>query len=69
VVAFARGGRTVTVVPRLPLRLAERGGWGDTAVRLPDGAWRDSLTGREHAHDARMSDVLDGFPVALLERR
>jgi (1->4)-alpha-D-glucan 1-alpha-D-glucosylmutase len=69
VVAFARGGRTVTLVPRLPLRLAARGGWGDTAVRLPGGAWRDALTGTEHADEARMSDVLDGFPVALLERR
>ena len=38
VLAFDRGG-AVTVVTRLPVGLAGRGGWGDTALRLPAGTW------------------------------
>ncbi len=37
VVAFARGGRVVTVAPRLPIGLERIGGWGATTVRLPNG--------------------------------
>jgi malto-oligosyltrehalose synthase/malto-oligosyltrehalose trehalohydrolase len=67
--AFDRGG-AVTVATRLPHGLAERGGWADTTLRLPDGRWRDVLTGTVH-------DVVDGLaldtalatlPVALLVR-
>jgi malto-oligosyltrehalose synthase len=35
VVAFARGGRAVTVVTRLPAGLRHRGGWADTTLDLP----------------------------------
>ena len=45
VLAFDRGG-AVTVATRLPVGLAARGGWGDTALELPDGAWRDAVSGR-----------------------
>jgi (1->4)-alpha-D-glucan 1-alpha-D-glucosylmutase len=34
--AFDRGG-AVTVVTRLPVGLAARGGWGDTVLHLPSG--------------------------------
>ena len=67
VVAFARGGEVVSVVPRFALK--RRGEWGDTRVVLPAGAWRNELTGEEvtggPAHVGRM---LSSFPVALLSR-
>jgi (1->4)-alpha-D-glucan 1-alpha-D-glucosylmutase len=52
VLAFDRGG-AVTVVTRLPLGLAELGGWGETVVALPGGA-------------RRVADVLGDDPVALV---
>jgi (1->4)-alpha-D-glucan 1-alpha-D-glucosylmutase len=68
-VAFDRGG-AVTVATRLPVRLAAEG-WGDTAVALPTGAWRDVLTGTRAVSDAggvRLAELLDRLPVALLVR-
>jgi (1->4)-alpha-D-glucan 1-alpha-D-glucosylmutase len=65
VVAFSYAGR-VSVVPRLALRV-ERDGWGDTAVDLPDGEWTN-LDGCRHSRMARLSDILDRFPVAVMER-
>ena len=35
VIAFLRGERAVTVVPRWPLKRA--GNWGDTVIELPQG--------------------------------
>jgi (1->4)-alpha-D-glucan 1-alpha-D-glucosylmutase len=52
VLAFDRGG-AVTVVTRLPLGLAELGGWGETVLALPGGA-------------RRVADVLGDDPVALV---
>jgi (1->4)-alpha-D-glucan 1-alpha-D-glucosylmutase len=66
VLAFDRGG-ALTVVTRLPFGLGVRG-WGDTVLSLPDGAWADLLTGREHAGAARLDAVLGELPVALLVR-
>ena len=37
VVAFSRGGGAITVAPRLPVRLANEGGWDDTTLELPAG--------------------------------
>jgi (1->4)-alpha-D-glucan 1-alpha-D-glucosylmutase len=68
VVAFARGGHAVTVVPRLAVGLARAGGWGATALRLPPGRWRDAFTGARHEGAAPLGDLLRGFPVALLVR-
>lgn len=65
-VAFERDG-VVTLATRLPVGLAERGGWGDTSILL-DGTWTDELTGRSVSGDVRVVDVLDAFPVALLVR-
>ena len=68
VVAFARGHGIVTVVPRLVLGL--NGDWGDSTLELPDGAWRNELTGDAvDGNVTRMSDLLARFPVALLTRR
>ncbi len=45
VLAFDRGG-VITVVTRLPVGLAAKGGWGDTTISLPEGRWTNVLTGR-----------------------
>jgi (1->4)-alpha-D-glucan 1-alpha-D-glucosylmutase len=37
VVAFARGGRAITMATRLPVGLRSRGGWADTALPIPPG--------------------------------
>ncbi|MCZ7525998.1 MAG: malto-oligosyltrehalose synthase [Acidimicrobiia bacterium] len=67
VVAFLRAGAVLTVVPRLTVRLGGR--WGRTSVDLPGGRWRNVLDGRRHAGgDVRVADLLEAFPVALLER-
>jgi (1->4)-alpha-D-glucan 1-alpha-D-glucosylmutase len=77
VLAFDRGG-AVTVVTRLPVGLAERGGWGDTTLELPAGRWRDSLSGLEtdprgdaspsgeEPATVRLADLMAQLPVALL---
>jgi (1->4)-alpha-D-glucan 1-alpha-D-glucosylmutase len=66
--AFARGDRAVAVATRLPVRLARRGGWGNTRLALPSGRWRDLLTGCPHTGRVPMSHLLSRYPVALLER-
>jgi (1->4)-alpha-D-glucan 1-alpha-D-glucosylmutase len=75
VVAFDRGsaeqGGAVTVATRLPAGLAAAGGWDDTALQLPNGAWRDLLTGGRHVSDAAglpVGAALERLPVALLVR-
>ncbi|WP_165986437.1 malto-oligosyltrehalose synthase [Streptomyces sp. YIM 98790] len=66
--AFVRGGRVVTAVTRLPGRLAEGGGWRGTALQLPEGSWRDLLTGRTVHHGAALEELFADAPVALLVR-
>lgn len=74
-VAFARGVRhlgvtAVAVATRLPSLLAERGGWGEHQVILPEGEFVDTLTGREFTGGAvAIADVLAELPVALLAAR
>ncbi len=66
VVAFDRGG-AITVATRLPLGLRRRFvGWSETVLPLPDGAWLDVLTGYEYRDAARLADLLNRYPVALL---
>jgi (1->4)-alpha-D-glucan 1-alpha-D-glucosylmutase len=69
VLAFDRGG-AVTVVTRMPLGLAARGGWGDTTVTLADGTWRDLVSDRsfEVAGGLAVGELLTDLPVALLVR-
>ncbi|MFJ3901436.1 malto-oligosyltrehalose synthase [Streptomyces sp. NPDC090025] len=72
-VAFTRGGRVLTAVTRLSLRLAEAGGWQDTELALPDGRWRDVLDGvREFTGGpdtpVKAAELFDARPVALLVR-
>ncbi|HWL35890.1 MAG TPA: malto-oligosyltrehalose synthase [Frankiaceae bacterium] len=66
VVAFARGGEVVTVVPRLTVHVDD---WKDTNLTLPEGQWRNVLTGDPvPGGDVAVAEVLARFPVALLER-
>jgi (1->4)-alpha-D-glucan 1-alpha-D-glucosylmutase len=68
-VAFLRGGEVAVVVPRLGLRL--KGDWGDTALDLPAGRWRNELTGDElegGRGSVSLATLLARFPVALLAR-
>ena len=68
-VAFARGDApgAITVATRLPATLHRLGGWGDHSVVLPDGNWKDVLTGRSaKGGSARLDELLETLPVALL---
>jgi (1->4)-alpha-D-glucan 1-alpha-D-glucosylmutase len=66
-VACLRGGTVAVAVPRLVLGLA--GAWGDTAVELPSGGWRNLLDGGTFMGGRVAAAALLGrFPVALLER-
>ncbi|ANS68783.1 alpha-amylase [Streptomyces lincolnensis] len=67
--AFARSGEVVTAVTRLSLRLAQAGGWRETVLPLPPGRWADVLSaGREFTGHARVEELFERLPVALLER-
>jgi (1->4)-alpha-D-glucan 1-alpha-D-glucosylmutase len=67
-VAFCRGGAVVTVAPVRPVSVT-RSGWGEDAVKLPEGRWRDVLTGTERdGGTARLSELLADLPVAVLAR-
>jgi len=66
-VAFDRGG-AVTLATRLPVALAAAGGWLDTSLTLPEGTYRDALTGREVSGLLPVAELLDRYPVALLLR-
>ena len=65
--AFRRGGHAVTVVTRLPVSLRRQGGWRDTVLPLPGGAWADLLTGATYRGGAvPMTELTGLLPVALL---
>jgi (1->4)-alpha-D-glucan 1-alpha-D-glucosylmutase len=65
--AFARGGEAITIVPRLVLGL--KGGWADTSVAMPFGVWQNELTSEVvRGGSIRLGEVLNRFPVALLSR-
>ncbi|WP_442878154.1 malto-oligosyltrehalose synthase [Brachybacterium sp. J144] len=59
----------VTVVTRLAHGLAQRGGWGEAWISLPEGEWQDLLSGTVVAGGRTpLGDLLDTWPVALLVR-
>ncbi len=67
-VVFMRGKSAITVVPRLVLGL--NGDWADTAIEMPEGEWRNELTGEELLEGpASLAGMLRKFPVALLTRK
>ncbi|MDQ3983146.1 MAG: malto-oligosyltrehalose synthase, partial [Actinomycetota bacterium] len=63
VVAFVRGGRVLTVAPRLALTL--EGEWRETHLTLPQGAWTDELTGASFSGTVPIEELLSGFPVLV----
>ncbi|WP_433983630.1 hypothetical protein RBB78_22005 [Tunturiibacter empetritectus] len=67
VIAYLRGEDVVTVVPRLIVKLG--GAWRDTVVTLPEGRWRNRLTGvMVEGGEVEVRGLLKDFPVALLAR-
>jgi (1->4)-alpha-D-glucan 1-alpha-D-glucosylmutase len=65
-IAFDRGG-AITIGTRLPVGLAERGGWGDTELVLPGRRVVDLISGREFdGGRVLLADLLSTYPVALL---
>jgi len=66
-IAFARGGRVVTLAPRCSLKLG--GSWSGTTIELPQGKWTNLLT-REVVTGGRLrvNSLLQRFPVALLKK-
>ncbi len=64
-VAFARRG-VVAVATRLPVGLVSRGGWGKTALPLPEGSWTDAFTGFSASGSVPLADLLARYPVTLL---
>jgi (1->4)-alpha-D-glucan 1-alpha-D-glucosylmutase len=68
VVAFARGGKVVTVAPRLPIGLERGGGWKETTIRLPEGVFHNELgeRSRQWSGSVEVAHLLGGFPIALL---
>ena len=67
VLAYLRGDRVLTLVPRHSLLL--RGDWQDTALDLPAGEWRNRFTDEAlHGGTMLLKDLLRAFPVALLVR-
>ncbi|MDO5617349.1 malto-oligosyltrehalose synthase [Kocuria sp.] len=64
---FDRGG-AITLVTRLPMGLAQAGGWGETTVDLSQGAWVEELTGGRFEGRVEVAQILDLLPVALLRK-
>jgi (1->4)-alpha-D-glucan 1-alpha-D-glucosylmutase len=68
VVAYLRGASVLAVAPRLIVKLASK--WGDTTLKVPDGNWKNELSGEQFASgEIKVSDLLDAFPVALLVKQ
>ncbi len=65
VIAYLRGGRVATIVPRWNTKLGA--GWAATAVELPAGRWQNILAGEKiEGGRVRMQALFENFPVALL---
>jgi (1->4)-alpha-D-glucan 1-alpha-D-glucosylmutase len=67
VLAFIRNEGLIVLVPRMMAGLA--GQWGDTAVELPRGQWRNELS--DEIFDGgslEVSRLTEKFPVCLLTR-
>lgn len=67
VVAFNRQETVIAVAPRLIITLDDD--WEGTALTLPEGSWRNELTGQTiDGTQVAVADLLERFPVALLVR-
>ncbi|MGP3947589.1 malto-oligosyltrehalose synthase [Streptomyces sp. 7N604] len=68
-VAFVRGGASITAITRLSRRLTDTGGWRNTELPLPEGAWTDLLSGAGvRGGRVPLTDLFAAWPVALLVR-
>ncbi len=68
VVAFMRGSQAISVAPRLVLGL--KNDWADTSIQLPEGCWRNPLSGDEiPGSQIKLADLLRRFPVAFLVKQ
>ncbi len=66
-VAFLRAERVATITPRWPLKLGSS--WAGTTLELPDGHWKNRLTGDDvEGGRIRVQTLLERFPVALLTK-
>lgn len=67
VLAFSRGEKVITVVPRFIISL--EGEWGHTWVEIPEGQWINRLTGHRIMGGKRpVIDIMSFFPVAVITR-
>jgi malto-oligosyltrehalose trehalohydrolase len=70
-VGFDRGG-VIALATRLPVGLTAAGGWRGTWFPLPEGRWRDLVSGRRVTPDEQggvlLADVFGQYPVAALVR-
>lgn len=68
VVAYLRGESVLTVAPRWLMKLG--GEWGATSIALPQGKWRNRLSGESFSGGKAIAveRLLRRFPVALLVR-
>lgn len=64
-IGFDRGS-AIALATRLPLGLAEKGGWRETSVDLGGRMLRDELTGRRARGVVRVAELFGDYPVALL---
>ena len=67
VVAFLRADNVLSAVTRHSVVLAETR-WGDGSLTLPDGVWKDRITGGRFSGRVLAADLFADMPVALLER-
>ncbi|MGV0052575.1 malto-oligosyltrehalose synthase [Mycobacterium colombiense] len=67
VLAFRRGEDIVVAVTRWTVALAETG-WGNTVLPLPEGTWKDTLTGVIADGPTSAAQLFADLPVVLLER-
>jgi (1->4)-alpha-D-glucan 1-alpha-D-glucosylmutase len=66
-VAFGRGGKVITLVPRLIVKLG--GDWRNTTLEIPHADWRNAFTGeRWRGGETAVASLLARFPVCLLTR-
>ena len=69
VFGIGREGAVATLVTRAPARLQASGGWGEREVELPEGTWRDIVSGAiREGGSVRCADVFADSPVAVLLR-
>ena len=68
VVAAQRGEDIVGVAPLQTMYLAS--GWSDTTLTLPEGTWKNELTGQSLiGGEVKLTVLFKEFPVALLSRQ